>query len=154
MFLHISINIKHSNKSGVSAKVDLQDEKKRITFFCNKWTKQAHGTGFSLLFSRVLWLCAPNLSLSVFRLALESSLRPQLIEEWSERDSERWSSQLSLCGAHYTVDFVMVPCWIVSTPSHPCPDATREISGLYRAGLSGIPYIHPKSVDSRTQIGF
>lgn len=99
-----------------------------------------------------IWLCALGLSLSVFTVALGSSLHPQLMERVErERGSERRSS---LCGAHYTVDFVMVPCWMASTPSYPCPDATREISGLYRTGLSGIPYIHPEFVDRRTQIGF
>lgn len=68
-----------------------------------------------------------------------------------DRERERDMIQsLPLCRAHYTVDFVTVPCWITSTPSYPCPDATSEISGLYRTGLSGIPYIHPESVDSRT----
>ena len=95
-------------------------------------------------------------TLSVFAVALGSPLHPQLMDR-VERDRERQREReggSSLCGAHYTVDFVMVPCWMASTPSHPCPDATREISGLYRTGLSGIPYIHPESVDSRTQIGF
>lgn len=90
--------------------------------------------------------------MSVFTVALESSLHPQLMERVEgESGSKRRSS---LCGAHYAVDFVMVPCWMASAPSYPCPDATREISGLYRTGLSGIPYINSESVDRRAQIGF
>lgn len=123
----------------------------------NELNKQMYRAGLSFFLFRIcfIWLCAVNLSLSVFTVALGSSLHPQLMDRVErERGSERRSSQLSLCGAHYTVDFVMVPCWMASTPSYPCPDATREISGLYRTGLSGIPYIHPESVDGRTQIGF
>lgn len=88
----------------------------------------------------------------MFTVALESSLHPQFMERVErESASKRW---LSLHGAHYTVDFVMVPCWTASAPSYPCPDATREISGLYRPGLTGIPYISSESVDRSAQIGF
>lgn len=99
-----------------------------------------------------VWFCAFGLSFSVFTVALGSSLQPQLME--SVETGRKRDGGLSLCAAHDTVDFVMVPCWIASTPSYPCPDATREISGLYRAGLSGIPYIRSESVGRRTQIGF
>lgn len=88
----------------------------------------------------------------MFTVALGSSLQPQLME--SVETGRKRDGGSSLCAAHDTVDFVMVPCWIASTPSYPCPDATREISGLYRAGLSGIPYIRSESVGRRTQIGF
>lgn len=126
-------------------------------YLCNIWTEPASAqVSLYFLFQIcVISLCAVSLSLSVFTVALGSSLHPQLMERAErERETERWSRQLSLCGVHYTVDFVMMPCWMASTPSYPCPDATREISGLYRTGLSGIPYICPELVDSRTQIGF
>lgn len=148
---HLFLQILSKLKSAFSFKSWSEAEKQiRWTSKCIK----QDFLSFSFKFC-FIWLCALDLSLSVFTVALGSSLHPQLMDRVErEREIERRSSQLSLCGAHYTVDFVMVPCWMASTPSHPCPDATREISGLYRTGLSGIPYIHPESVDSRTQIGF
>lgn len=73
----------------------------------NGLNKQMHRFHFSFFLFQicVIWLCALNLSLSVFTVALGSSLHPQLMDRVErERASERQSSQLSLWSTLY--------CWL------------------------------------------
>lgn len=73
-------------KSGLSPKVDPQDWKTIISLW---QMSKRHRTGFFFLCPFcIIWLCALDLSLSVFTVALGSSLHPQLMEEWRDRQWE------------------------------------------------------------------